>query len=210
MKCLLRSSNFENKQELFNHYLIYHNVDKNNWFFKKLFIKDNKAFLKNCIRCNEFLATKKEKAVHDFLKHYNDGKNIPFEERPLDIIKYPALTIYQIELRTFYNSEVCVDEFLQNIRYRFHAASKKWFKCSFTIQNTQNSINTDLHPLINTRYWTTETYDSIYFNDFIFYSLKNDILKRVMVNQMSGSSWYFKRFLHLAVKVLDSEVKMSV
>ena len=44
----------------------------------------------------------------------------------------------------------------------------------------------------------------------LIYSLKNDILKRVIVNQMSGSSWYFKRFLHLAVKMLDSEVKMSV
>ena len=67
-----------------------------------------------------------------------------------------------------------------------------------------------MHPLINTRYRTTETYNGIYFDDFIFYSLKNDILKRVIVNQMSGSSWYFKRFLHLAVKMLDSEVKMSV
>ena len=67
-----------------------------------------------------------------------------------------------------------------------------------------------MHPLINIRYWTTETCNSIYFNDFIFYSLKNDILKRVIVNQMSGSSWYFKRFLHLAIKILDSEVKISV
>ena len=67
-----------------------------------------------------------------------------------------------------------------------------------------------MHPLINIRYWTTETYNSIYFNDFIFYSLKNDILKRVIVNQMTGSSWYFKRFLHLAIKILDSEVKISV
>ena len=54
MKCLLCSSNFENKQELIDHYLLYHNVDQNNCFFKKLFVKDNKAFLKNCIRCNEF------------------------------------------------------------------------------------------------------------------------------------------------------------
>ena len=63
---------------------------------------------------------------------------------------------------------------------------------------------------MNTHYWTTETYDSIYFNDFIFYSLKSDILKRVIVNQMSGSSWYFKRFLHLALKILDAEVEISV
>ena len=26
-------------------------------------------------------------------------KNIPFEERPLDIVKYPALVIYQIEFK---------------------------------------------------------------------------------------------------------------
>ena len=86
---------------------------------------------------------------------------------------------------------------------------QKWFKCSFTIQNTRNSIRSDLQPLVNTRYWTTETYDSIYFNDFILHSLKFDILKRVINNQMSGSSWYFKRFLILAVKILDSKVEIS-
>ena len=159
--------------------------------------------------------TKKEKAAHDFLKHYDDGKNIPFEERPLDIIKYPILVIYQIEhkkyknLYSFYNSEKCVDQFLQNVKFRFRATTEKWFKCSFTIENTQNSIRADLKPLLKTRYWTTETYDSIYFNDFVFYLLKNDILKRVIVNQMSGSSWYFKGFLNLAVKILDADIKIS-
>ena len=125
------------------------------------------------------------------------------------------LIIYQIEykkyknLYSFYNSEKCVDEFLQNIKYRFHATTKKRFKCSFIIENTQNSIRNDLQPLLNTRYWTTETYDSIYFSNFIFYSLKNDILKRVLVNQLSGSSWYFKRFLNLMVKILDADIKIS-
>ena len=125
------------------------------------------------------------------------------------------LVIYQIEykkyknLYSFYNSEKCVDEFLQNIKYRFHATTKKRFKCSFIIENTQNSIRNDLQPLLNTRYWTTETYDSIYFSNFIFYSLKNDILKRVLVNQLSGSSWYFKRFLNLTVKILDADIKIS-
>ena len=82
--------------------------------------------------------------------------------------------------------------------------NKKWFKCSFTIENTQTSIRPDLQALTNTRYWTTVTCDSIYFNDFILHSLRSDILKRVIVNQMSGSSWYFKRFLNLALKILDS------
>ena len=99
MKCLLCSSNFENKQKLIDHYLQYHIVDQNNWFYRKRFVENNKAFLKNCITCNQFTTTKKQKAAHDFLKHYNDGKNIPFEERPLDIIKYPMLEIYQIEYK---------------------------------------------------------------------------------------------------------------
>ena len=99
---------------------------------------------------------------------------------------------------------------MQNGKHRFHATNKKWFNCSFTIENTQNSIRADLQPLVNTWYWTTETYDSIYFHDFIFHTLKYDISKRVINNQMSGSSWYFKRFLHLAVKLLDGEVDISV
>ena len=95
------------------------------------------------------------------------------------------------------------------MKYRFQATNKKWFKCSFTIENTQNSIRTDLLPLTNTRYWTTETYDGIYFNHLNLRSLRSDILKRVIANQMSGSSWYFKRFLCLALKILDSEANIS-
>ena len=162
------------------------------------------------------MATKKEKAIHDFLKHYNEGKDIPFEEKPLDIVRYPSLLIFQIEYKkysnhySFFNSEKCVDAFLQNVKYRFHATSKKWFKCCFIIDNTQNSIRPDLESLLNTRNWTTETYDSVYFNDFIFHALKYDILKRVISNNMSGSSWYFKRFLYIAVKMLDGEVEILI
>ena len=208
MKCLLCSSKFQDEQKLIEHYLTYRNVDQNNWFFKKLFMKDNKAFLRNCIRCGEFLITKKEKAAHDFIKHYDNGKEIPFEGKPLDIIKLPALTIYKIEFKkyknqySFFNAEKCVDDFLKNVQNRFRVTNKKWFKCSFTIENTQNSIRTNLIPLTNTRYWTTETF-------FILHSLRSDILKRVLVNQMSGSSWYFKRFLSLAVKILDTEINFS-
>ena len=82
------------------------------------------------MRCNEFLTTEKHKAVHDFLRHYDDGKSIPLKEKPLDILRYPALTIYSIEFQkhsnfySFYNSEKCVDDFLKNIKYRFKSVIK--------------------------------------------------------------------------------------
>ena len=109
------------------------------------------------------------------------------------------MTIYQIEFKKynsffpFFNTEKFVEQFLQNAKYKFHTTSKKWFKCSFIIENTQNSIRPDLQLLSNTRYWTTGTYDTIYLNDFIFHALKHDILKRVIISNMSSCSWYFKR-----------------
>ena len=206
------SSQFDNIKKLVEHYVSYHNIDENNYFFKCLLQNvQNKPHLKKCIRCDEFIATKKQKTENDFLKHYDDGKEVPFEEKPLDIIRHLALTIYKIEFRKhskdydFNNSEKSVDTFLRNVKHRYQATNKKWFKCSFTIENIQNASSPNLELLTNTRYWTTETYDAIYFNDFIFFSLKADILKRVIVNRLSGSSWYFRRFLNLSLKVLDSE-----
>ena len=106
-----------------NHYITYHNIDENNWFFQKLFqIKDKTTVLGQCIRCDEFLTTNKHKAVHNFLKYYEEGKSIPFEEKPVDILRLPALTFYFIECSkykdfyNFYNSEDCVDDFFKKCK----------------------------------------------------------------------------------------------
>ena len=42
-----------------------------------------------------------------------------------------------------------------------------------------------------------------YINDFIFNGLKHDILNKVIINGMTGSSWRFHKFLTLTVKVLN-------
>ena len=66
---------------------------------------------------------------------------------------------------------------------------------SFTIENIQNSPHQDLSPVINSRYWITPPYEGIYFNDFIFYGLKQNILGRVIINSMFDGSWHFKCFV---------------
>ena len=60
MKCLLCSSKFKNQKDLLDHYLSNHNIGANNWFFQKLFQSNSRTFLKNCIRCGEFLAIEKQ------------------------------------------------------------------------------------------------------------------------------------------------------
>ena len=105
-----------------NHYISYHNVDENNWFFQKLFQIKNKSILKQCVRCKEFVTTEKHKNIHNFLRHYEEGKSVPFEKKPIDILGFHGLTIYSIEFQKhkdfydFFNSEKCVDDFLRNAK----------------------------------------------------------------------------------------------
>ena len=39
----------------------------------------------------------------------------------------------------------------------------------------------------------------------MFFGLKQDILNHFVTNGMSGSSWHFKCFISLSVKILDNE-----
>ena len=81
-------------------------------------------------------------------------------------------------------------------------------KCGFLIETIQQSLQENLVPVANTRYWITEPFKTKYFNDYIFYSLRENILKRVIVNGMSGTCWRFRRFIYLNLKTLNLESKI--
>ena len=78
------------------------------------------------------------------------------------------------------------------------------------MENIQNSPYKDVRPIFNSRYWTTPPYEGIYFNDFIFHGLRPNILDRVIINDMSGSSLHFKRFVSLSLKILDNNVQAEL
>ena len=100
--------------------------------------------------------------------------------------------------------------FLIDVKYNFKPGVKKWSKFSFAIENIQNSPHQDLRPIINSRYWTPPPYEGIYFNDFIFYGLRQSILGRVIITGMPGSSWHLKRFVSLSLKILDNDVEAVI
>ena len=85
------------------------------------------------------------------------------------------------EYYDFGNSEEVVDDFLKNIRSRFKLSFLKLIKCSFVIENIQQSVFENLTPILNTRYWTTDVYKTTYFNDFLFHGLRQNILSKVIV-----------------------------
>ena len=221
MRCLLCSEKFDEKsnQNLLQHYIGFHKIDENNWFFKNLFaLKKNSKILQKCLRCEDFIYDSQSKAEHDFLNHFAEGKQRPFETKPLDIkILKDKITIYSISFSkhkndyNFFDSEDCVEDFLNNCRYNFkNSDDQKSFKCSFTIENQQDSPTEGGASSFDYRYWSTTIYEGVYFNDFIYFNLKSEILNRVIQNGQSGSSWYFKRFASLSLKVLKGEVELAI
>ena len=70
-------------------------------------------------------------------------------------------------------------------------------KCGFSLENLQPAPFETSAPIVNFRCWSTDPYQNTFFNDFVFYSLKNDILKRVIANGEGGSSCRFKQLIYL-------------
>ena len=63
-------------------------------------------------------------------------------------------------------------------------------KSSFSIQNYQpppEDMN-NVRGLYGERLWSTPTYSGNFFNDFIRFSLKNDIKKKIILNRRTESS----------------------
>ena len=92
-------------------------------------------------------------------------------------------------------------------------SGSKLIMCSFVIENIQQSVTENIRPILNTRYWSTDVYQTVYFNDFVFYGFKSKILSKVIVNGTSGSSLRFRRFITLSLTAVDLDteiVKWSV
>ena len=210
MKCLL--CNYDG-DHIKKHYIDYHRINKNNYFFKQLFQKNNFCIEQNCIRCQKFIPTNKFMVQHNFLEHYESGERKPAEFKSVDIIKNKEITIYQIsfdkhsEEYDFYNSHEIIEDFLLNVKSLYKPKYKVLFKADFSTENIQNAsvVSPNTTDIVNVRYWSSEVYSGVYFNDFIVSEILFDILKRVINNNLSGSSWHFNRFKHPNLKIIDQE-----
>ena len=210
MNCLLCDFKSQNEAKLMPHYIFYHRIEPNNYFFRALFNTKNAYWAKNCFHCGEFLITKEIKNAHNFLKHYELGNEKPVEEKPIKIISRGQMTIYQInyfdhhKFYDFYDAERIVDDLIQQVIFRHKPTEPYQFKADFAIENKQNAP-TGIENTANIkslRYWSTGVYIGVYFNSFIAAGIRNDVLKRVISTGLSGSSWHFNRFSHLKIKAL--------
>ena len=212
MKCLLCRYNTNDKVQLKEHYVKYHNVDEDNSIFKKLIDqKNNVIHGRKCKDCNQFVFS--NKVNHDFLKHYNKGLSIDFDrdlDKPLSKIKVGDIVKYEIPFKehssdyNFYDPTAVIDSFLAQVKNAMQRYENDVLvRAGFSIENIQQALDNYSEPLVHTRYWSTEPIQTKSFNDFVLFKTRQLILKRVINNRLSGSAWNFHRFNYLNVKVLD-------
>ena len=236
-QCLLCTEKLNNKQNLIDHYVKSHEVNKNNSFFKKLIDqkKKNVMYKRNCNYCNEFVLI--NKTEHDFLKHYMIGSGNSAgvvndymigsgnsagvvddddDVKPLNVsggfIKKFEITFSEHSSQyDFFDSVALVDEFLAQIKnYVFRYNNDVLVRAGFSIENIQQALSDYSEPLVQTRYWSTEPLLTKSFNDFISFKLRESILKRVVNNRLSGSAWTFNRFIYLNVKIINAAIALKI
>ena len=98
------------------------------------------------------------------MKHYEQGQDSIFEDKPLETKNNNQILKYKISVKKFgeyydfYNSEELVDDFLNNVKSKFRPPGLILIKCGFIIKNIQQAVSENYRPIVNTRYWSTETY----------------------------------------------------
>ena len=215
MKCLLCNFTTNEKDKLENHYIKFHNVDKNNVFFNKLMNQKTKVIHeRKCTDCNEFVFS--EKTTHDFLKHYDkgflDNNLIDFTvDKPLKVTKICDIDKFEITFKEhsssfdFFDSVGVVENFLNIVKDKIPVyRSSVLIRAGFSIENIQQALNNYTEPLTQSRYWSTEPMLARSFNDFVYFKIKESILKRVINNRLSGSAWNFHKFNYINVKILKT------
>ena len=152
-----------------------------------------------------------------FLYHYSKkqsgGRLQRARDLPLNILKRGAITYYSVNFdqhKDFYDfhSRDMVDVFLDNVHLVFNSQNHMYkFQGYFEIINQQREPEILLE---DKRVWLANVYRFKYFNDFARGEIKDEIIKRIIVNGQSGSRWFFERFnrLNIIVAPLLNELKL--
>ena len=127
------------------------------------------------------------------------GGNRKKQQLPVNILRGPIkyFTISYNQHKNFYNIfEKIFRLFLDSVYARFDPDDQ------YKIQGYAEIINQQQGEFIiaeSSRVWLSNTYTVSYFNNYVHNSIKSEIVKRTVVNGLTDSSWYFKRFSRLTI-----------
>ena len=183
------------------HYVDYHQIKENDTYFKDLFLSDT---LEKCNICDiTFKTCRQKKKTHlFFFSLWYKKKQFGGSQRsklPINILKRGSITYFSINFtqhKNFYDflTSDIVDDFFQSVYEVYHPRENK-IQAFFEIINQQRGEVI----LEDNRAWLTNSFNTKDFNIFIRGDIKNEIIKRIIVNGQSRISWFFKRFERLTI-----------
>ena len=146
------------------------------------------------------------KKNHMFLYHYSQagGARNHFNELPLNVLRRAQIIYYSINFdqhRNYYNffSTDMIDIVLDAVYNAFKPERNLLYK----FQGYFEIINQQRDPeRTDKRVWLTTVFHFKHFNQFVRGEIKDEIVKGVIVNGQTGSSWYFKRFNRMIIIVV--------
>ena len=137
-----------------------------------------------------------------FLLHHGQmGGKRGNGQLPVNILKRGPITYYTITYEqhiNFYDffSDRIVEDFLNSVYSRYDPDKEDKIQGYAEIINQQQG---EFIIIENTRVWLTNTFTAKYFNDYVRSEIRDDIVKRIIINGQMGSSWFFKRINRLNV-----------
>ena len=203
MDCSLCHLRFSVISELKKHYVDFHGVDKSNSYFLELFQPD--TLDRKCKKCCVVFGSSRMKKNHMFLYHYNHtgcARN-RLNDLPLNILRRGQIVYYSVNFdqhENYYDffSTDMADVFLDTVYNAFKPKGNLLYK----FQGYFEIINQQREPeRTDKRVWLTNVFCFKHFNQFVRGEIKDEIIKGVIANGQTGSSWYFKRFNRINIVV---------
>ena len=134
------------------------------------------------------------------------------DQLPVNVIKLGPITQYRINFdqhEKFYDffDESIVNEFLRTGYERFVPDGEQYNIMGYAeIINYQPS-EVDSKSM---RMWLTNVYTPSHFNLYVRDEIGKQILKRIILNGTTGSSWIFKRFNRLQIIFTSKKNNISL
>ena len=191
MECILCHLSFSVVSELKKHYVDFHGVEQSNSYFLDLFTPD--TLDRKCKKCCLMLNSNRMKKNHMFLYHYNNqggGARNRLNDLPLIVLRREQIFYYSVNFdqhRNYYDffRTDMIDIFLDTVYDIFKPERNLLYKFQgyFEITNQQSDLERT-----EKRVWLTNVFRFKHFNQFIRGDIKDEIVKRGIINGQTGSS----------------------
>ena len=131
-------------------------------------------------------------------------KNRLLSLRLVRLLNLRLITKIILIFTTSITRKVFLTNVLFNVKNKIQRSNVEFLiRSGFRLENIQSALDVYNEPLKNSRYWTTDPIQTKSFNNYVYFTIRELILKRVIKNGLTGSSWHFNRFLYINIKIIQ-------